>query len=176
MVTKSDLLLSFIYSCGRSKKNNEPIPSVTHLQEEIFLLFRSASFSDMMDSYHFEPRWYGPFSMDLSRDLTDFKSRGLISFDELRLTDKGFKIAASIWNSLDDFERQQICEVKAKYNHMSLPELIDTAYSMYPKFIKKSVIDKEAADKYFSDFLEENKISEEDVISAVNLAKKAMRH
>jgi len=28
-------------------------------------------------------------------------------------------------------------------------------------------------DKYFADFLEENDITEEDVVSAVNLAKKA---
>ncbi len=175
MVTKSDLLLSFIYAWGTSKKNNEPIPSVTHLQKEIFLLFRRIPFSNMKDIYNFEPLWHGPFSKDLSKDLTDFQLRGLISFDELRLTDKGLKAAASICNSLTDFERHQIFEVKARYNHMSLAELIDTVYSMYPKFTKKSALKKEVVDKYFSDFLRENNITEKDVISAVNLAKKAMR-
>ena len=175
MVSRSDLLLSFIYAWGRSKKNNEPVPSVTHLQKEIFLLCRRTPFADMKDIYHFEPLWYGPFSKELSGDLNDFQSRGVISFDELRLTSKGFKIAISIWNNLTDFEKQQIYDVKATFNYMSLPELLDTVYSRYPKFTKRSALKKEVVDKYFADFLKENEISEEDVVSAVNLAKKALR-
>lgn len=175
MVSRSDLLLSFIYAWGKSKKNNEPIPSVTHLQKEIFLLSRRTPFSEMKDIYHFEPLWYGPFSKELSGDLTDFQSRGIISFDELRLTNEGFRIASSVWNALSDFEKQQIFEVKANFNYMSLTELLETVYSRYPKFTKRSALKKEVVDKYFADFLQENDITEEDVVSAVNLAKKAMR-
>jgi uncharacterized protein YwgA len=105
-VSRSDLLLYFIYAWGNSRKNNESIPSVTHLQKEIFLLCRRTSFIAMKETYHFESLWYGPFSKELSGDLTGFQSRGLISFDELRLTNKGFKIAASVWNNLPDFEKQ----------------------------------------------------------------------
>ena len=175
MASRSDLLLSFIYAWGRSKKNNEPVPSVTHLQKEIFLLCRRTPFADMKDIYHFEPLWYGPFSKELSGDLNDFQSRGVISFDEPRLTSKGFKIAISVWNNLTDFEKQQIYDVKATFNYMSLPELLDTVYSRYPKFTKRSALKKEVVDKYFADFLKENEISEEDVVSAVNLAKKALK-
>ncbi len=175
MVSRSDLLLSFIYAWGKSKKNNEPIPSVTHLQNEIFLLCRRTPFADMKEVYHFEPLWYGPFSMDLSRDLTDFQSRGVISFDELRLTNEGFRMAASVWNSLTDFEKQQIFDVKATLNYMSLTELLDTVYSRYPKFTKRLALKREVVDKYFADFLRENEITEEEVVSAVNLAKKALR-
>ena len=175
MVSRSDLLLSFIYAWGKSKKNNEPIPSVTHLQKEIFLLCRRTPFSEMKDVYHFEPFWYGPFSKELSSDLTDFQSRGVISFDELRLTNEGFKIASSVWNNLTDFEKQQIFDVKINFNYMSLTELLDTVYSRYPKFTKRSALKKEVVDKYFADFLQENEITEEDVVSAVNLAKKALR-
>ena len=175
MVSRSDLLLSFIYAWGRSKKNNEPIPSVTHLQKEIFLLCRRTPFANMKDIYHFEPLWYGPFSKELSGDLTDFQSKEVISFDELSLTSEGFKIAASVWNNLTDFEKQQIFDVKATFNYMSLPELLDTVYSRYPKFTKRSALKREVVDKYFADFLQENGISEEDAVSAVNLAKKALR-
>ncbi len=175
MVSRSDLLLSFIYAWGKSKKNNEPIPSVTHLQKEIFLLCRRTPFAEMKDVYHFEPLWYGPFSKELSGDLTDFQARGVISFDELRLTNEGFKIAASVWNNLTDFEKKQIFEVKATFNYMSLTELLDTIYSRYPKFTKRSALKKEVVDKYFADFLQENEITEEDVVSAVNMAKKALR-
>jgi uncharacterized protein YwgA len=175
MVSRSDLLLSFIYAWGKSKKNNEPIPSVTHLQKEIFLLCRRTPFADMKDIYHFEPLWYGPFSKELSGDLTDFRLRGVISFDELRLTSEGFKIAASVWNDLTYDEKQQIFDVKDSFNYMSLTELLNTVYSMYPKFTKRSALKKEVVDKYFADFLQENEITEEDVVSAVNLAKKTLR-
>ncbi|MCL5954633.1 MAG: hypothetical protein M1507_00775 [Candidatus Thermoplasmatota archaeon] len=175
MVSRSDLLLSFVYAWGKSKKNNEPVPSVTHLQKEIFLLCRRTPFADTKNTYHFEPLWYGPFSKELSGDLTDFQSRGVISFDELRLTSEGFKIAASVWNDLTEFEKQQIFDVKATFNYMSLTELLDTVYSRYPRFTKRSALKNEVVDKYFTDFLQENEITEENVVSAVNLAKKALR-
>ena len=175
MVSRSDLLLSFIYAWGKSKKNNEPIPSVTHLQKEIFLLCRRSPFSDMKDIYHFEPLWYGPFSKELSGDFTAFQAEGIISFDELRLTSEGFKTAASVWNHLTEFQKHQIFDVKATFNYMSLRELLDTVYSMYPKFTKRSALKKEVVDKYFADFMRKNEITEEDVVSAVNIAKKALR-
>ena len=133
MVSRSDLLLSFIYAWGKSKKNNEPIPSVTHLQKEIFLLCRRTPFADMKDIYHFEPLWYGPFSKELSGDLIDFQSKGMIYFDELRLTSEGFKIAISVWNNLNELEKKQILDVKTTFNYMSLTELLETVYSRYPK-------------------------------------------
>ncbi|MFG1519172.1 MAG: hypothetical protein AAE977_01650 [Thermoplasmataceae archaeon] len=129
----------------------------------------------MKDVYHFEPLWYGPFSKELSGDLTDFQVRGVISFDELRLTSEGFKMASSVWKDLTDFEKQQIFDVKATFNYMSLTELLDAVYSRYPKFTKRSALKKEVVDKYFADFLQENEITEEDVVSAVNMAKKALR-
>jgi len=175
MVSRSDLLLSFMYAWGKSKKNNEPIPSVTHLQKEIFLLCRRTPFAEMKDAYHFEPLWYGPFSRELSGDITDFQARGVISFGELRLTSEGFKIASSVWNDLTDFEKQQIFDVKSTFNYMSLRELLDTVYSRYPKFTKRSALKKEIVDKYFADFLQENEITEEDVVSAVNMAKNVLR-
>ena len=175
MASRSDLLLSFMYAWGKSKKNNEPIPSATHLQKEIFLLCRRSPFIEKGDIYHFEPLWYGPFSRELSGDLTAFQSRGKISFDELRLTEEGFKTAASVWNNLTDFEKQQILDVKTTFNYLSLTDLLDTVYSRYPKFTKRSALKKEVVEKYFSDFLRENEIIEEDAVSAVNLAKKAMR-
>jgi hypothetical protein len=100
---------------------------------------------------------------------------GAISYDELRLTSEGFKIAASVWNDLTDFEKQQIFDIKDTFNYMSLTELLNTVYSRYPKFTKRSALKEEVVDKYFADFLQENEITEEDVVSAVNLAKKALR-
>ncbi|EQD42008.1 hypothetical protein B1A_15991 [mine drainage metagenome] len=46
---------------------------------------------------------------------------------------------------------------------------------MYPKFTKKSALKKEVVDQYFSGYLKENNLTEEDAVSAVILAKKIMR-
>lgn len=97
----------------------------------------------MKDICHFEPLWYGPFSRELSGDLNDLHSNALISFDELRLISEGFKIATSVWNTLTDFEKQRIIEVKATFNYMSLSDLLDTVYSRYPKFTKKSALKRD---------------------------------
>ena len=65
--------------------------------------------------------------------------------------------------------------IKRLISFNDLTKLIDTVYSMYPKFIKKSAIKENVVDKYFVYFLQENEITEEDIVSAVNLAKKALR-
>jgi hypothetical protein len=57
---------------------------------------------------------------------------------------------------------------------MSLRESLDTVYSRHLKFTKRSALKKVIVDKYFADFLQENEITEEDVVSAVDLAKKAL--
>ena len=48
-------------------------------------------------------------------------------------------------------------------------------YSRYPKFTKIPALKKEVVDKYFNDFLKKNEITEEGVVSAVNMAKRAWR-
>jgi len=44
MVSKSGLLLSFIYGRGKSKKNNKAIPSVRHLHKEFFFYAKEPHF------------------------------------------------------------------------------------------------------------------------------------
>lgn len=58
---------------------------------------------------------------------------------------------------------------------MSLIELLAPVYSRYPKFTNRSALTKEVVDTYFAKFLQENEITEEYVVSAVNLAKEALR-
>ncbi len=175
MSNKEEILLSFFYAWGKTKRNNEKIPSVTHLQKEIFLLFRRTPFSTEKDLFKFVPLWYGPFSIDLSQELTDLQNKGLIGYDELSLSKNGFKEASIAWNKLSDYEKKQIIDVKSAYNFFSTTDLIDHVYSMYPKFTKKSALKKEVIDQYFSGYLKENNLTEEDAVSAVILAKKIMR-
>ncbi|MHB1812160.1 MAG: hypothetical protein ACYCPR_07080 [Thermoplasmataceae archaeon] len=175
MSNKGEIILSFFYAWGKTKRNNEKIPSLTHLQKEIFLLSKRTPFSVRKDLFKFVPLWYGPFSIDLSQELTDLQNKGLIGYDELSLSKNGFREASIAWGKLSDDEKKQIIDVKATYNFFSTIELIDYVYSMYPKFTKKSALKKEVVDQYFSDYLKENNLTEEDAVSAVILAKKIMR-
>lgn len=175
MSNKGEIILSFFYAWGKTKRNNEKIPSLTHLQKEIFLLSRRTPFSVRKDLFKFVPLWYGPFSIDLSQELSDLQNNGLIGYDELSLSKNGFREASIAWGKLSDDEKKQIIDVKATYNFFSTIELIDYVYSMYPKFTKKSALKKEVVDQYFSDYLKENNLTEEDAVSAVILAKKIMR-
>ncbi len=175
MSNKGEIILSFFYAWGKTKRNNEKIPSLTHLQKEIFLLSKRTPFSVRKDLFKFVPLWYGPFSIDLSQELTDLQNKGLIGYDELSLSKNGFREASIAWGKLSDDEKKQIIDVKATYNFFSTIELIDYVYSIYPKFTKKSALKKEVVDQYFSDYLKENNLTEEDAVSAVILAKKIMR-
>ena len=140
MSNKGEIILSFFYAWGKTKRNNEKIPSLTHLQKEIFLLSKRTPFSVRKDLFKFVPLWYGPFSIDLSQELTDLQNKGLIGYDELSLSKIGFREASLAWGKLSDDEKKQIIDVKATYNFFSTIELIDYVYSMYPKFTKKSAL------------------------------------
>ena len=173
MDTGEDILLSFIYAWGKSKKNNESIPTKTHLQKEIFLLMRRSPFLEMKDMYKFIPLWYGPFSIELSKDISKLQEQNLITGDtyNIGLTPSGFKKASTIYNKLNSLEKEQIFEVKSKYNFMKLEDLLRKVYDMYPKFTTKSVLKKENVDLYFKQYLKNENISEDDIIEAVNIAK-----
>jgi len=58
---------------------------------------------------------------------------------------------------------------------MGSTKLLNKVYSMYQEFTRRSALKKYVVDKYFADFLKENEITEEDVISAVYLANKILR-
>lgn len=176
MADKEQILLSFFYAWGKTMRNNERIPSVTHLQKEIFLLSRRTPFSLRKDLFTFIPLWYGPFSMDLSQELTHLQNTELVKYDELSLTEKGFREASSAWRKLSEEEKNQITNVKTSFNFLSTGDLLEHVYSLYPKFTRKSALKSGVVDQYFSNFLKENDLTEEDAVSAVILAKKIMRN
>ena len=69
MENLNKILYLLIFSRGRSMKDNESVPTKTHLQKEIFLLQKRYPFDEKTEKYDFIPLYYGPFSKRLSMDL-----------------------------------------------------------------------------------------------------------
>ena len=55
MGSPSDLLYILLYARGKSMRDNEIVPTKTHLQKEIFLLEKRYLFSELKNKYQFIP-------------------------------------------------------------------------------------------------------------------------
>lgn len=163
------LILLFLYARGKTRRDNEYVPSNTYFQKEIFLLTRRQPFSEMKDALNFKPLWYGPFSKELAVELNNLESDSLVeTIQNISLTENGFKEASRLWSNLPDSQRIQIIELKEEFNRMPLNELLDYVYKMYKKFTKKSALLKENVDEYFDKFYKENELSDDYFVQAVN--------
>jgi len=60
--------------------------------------------------------------------------------DLFSLTTKGKEKAIDIWNNLSDFERENLIEIKRKFNNMNLNQLLRYVYNKYPEYSKESEI------------------------------------
>ncbi|MHB1440067.1 MAG: hypothetical protein ACYCSO_08775 [Cuniculiplasma sp.] len=61
---------------------------------------RRRPFSVRKDPFRFIPLWYGPFSIDLSRELTSLQNKGFVGYDQLSLYGDGFREASNAWHEL----------------------------------------------------------------------------
>lgn len=126
----------------------------TRFMKLLFLLrmkygFRKGSF------FKFEPWIYGPFSKDLTEDLSELEEQNLmlkkvlpLSEDEIgkekvlyeyTLTPQGERIASEILQNLSKREIETLKEL-AKFNRMKLKPLLKYIYRNYPKYITQSKI------------------------------------
>jgi len=58
------------------------------------------------------------------------------------LTEDGLKIGSVLWERLSQEEKLAITNIKEKYNHMSLHDLLKYTYSRYGEYTRKSKIRK----------------------------------
>lgn len=113
---------------------------------------------------------YGPFEEAGYKDIEALKQHGLIEekkppkkrldpdeeIDEglypekvdaiYRLTDRGEKFAQALMKSAQEKDPtilQKIEEIKSKYGHLPLRQLLKYIYTQYPEFAKESKIRKE---------------------------------
>jgi len=161
------LLLVFLYARGKTGRDNEPVPTLTHLHKEIFILTRKGIFKDVGSQLNFIPLYYGPFSPLLNDICDELLDSGDIRFErDIQLTPDGFKKAAQLYKNLNENERIEIIKTKEEFNRMKLDELLDHVYSLYPKFTTKSALKEGVVDEYFAKFCKENDITEDYVINS----------
>lgn len=68
------------------------------------------------------------------------------SVKRYQLTDEGFVIARLIWNGLTEQQKQDIFQLKMKWQERSLTELLHYVYKRYPKTTEKSKIREKILD------------------------------
>ncbi len=167
-----DVVLLLLYARGKTMKDNESVPSLTHLQKEMFLLQRILPYSQIEYRYEFAPLWYGPFSKELSIDVNSLQDDGLLTAEiGITLSPAGFRKASSLWHQIDDEHRTVVIQVKERFNRMSLEELLDYVYNHFPKLAKKSALKKEVVDEYFDTFWKENGLSDQYFVDAVRAVR-----
>ena len=165
---KMDLLKLFIYARGSSMRDNESIPSKTHLQKEMFLLLKETVFQKM-DGYKFVPHYYGPFSRELDSDLNELVVSGLVNDSAgFTLTPYGFKDANVLWNNLDQLHKTALSRIKERYSRLTSEKILDYVYEKYKKYTVKSAIIIDNLYSYFDSFALENDITINDLDSAFN--------
>ncbi len=162
------LLKLLIYARGSTMRDNEGIPSKTHIQKEMFLLLKETIFSKV-DGYKFVPHYYGPFSRELDSDLIELVAYGSVNdADGYTLTPDGFKEAQALWNSQDQPHKMALSRIKERYNRLTSEELLDYVYGKYKKYTVKSAVILENLYGYFDAFALENEITIDDLDSAFN--------
>jgi len=162
------LLKLLIYARGSTMRDNEGIPSKTHLQKEMFLLQKETIFSKV-DGYKFVPHYYGPFSRELDSDLIELVASGCVNDAEgYTLTPDGFKDAQALWNSQGQPHKMALLRIKERYNRLTSEGLLDYVYGKYKKYTVKSAVILENLYSYFDAFALENEITIDDLDSAFN--------
>ena len=165
---KSDLIFLLLYARGKSRRDNEAVPTATHLQKEMFLLMRRSPFPEYKERYEFKPLWYGPFSRELSLDLNTLVNEGHVNRKgSISLTSNGFKIASRIWQITNNDGRMTAISIKEQFNRMTLDDILDYVYSHYPKQAMRSALNRNVVDDYFEDFWNTNDLSDEYFVNAV---------
>jgi len=94
--------------------------------------------------YVFEPYLYGPFSMDIYRDLEHLTGLGYAVLDlrsgrSWAITQPGRALAASVSNNLPAGLRNYIRRVRTFVSSTSFRDLLNAVYERYPHFATKSV-------------------------------------
>ena len=175
MGSPSDLLYILLYARGKSMRDNEIVPTKTHLQKEIFLLEKRYLFSELKNKYQFIPLYYGSFSKDLAIDLNTGTETGFISSGNgISLTPLGFKHASSIWSSLSAEYKQTVIQIKEEFNRMTSEQIINYVYEHHPKFAKKSALVKDVVDDYFNQFWSENELSDSYFVEIVRKSRESI--
>ena len=157
-----ELFITLLYS-----NNKEKIEGVTRLIKMMFLLVKEGGFSQFEKELDFESYHFGPWSADVYLDYPKtLEEVGVIKIEEkesieldvdeiyssdvvelregkikvFSLTQQGEKVGKVFFERLTEEEKRRIEEIKKKWNHASLNDLLNYVYFNYVKYTDRSKI------------------------------------
>ena len=146
-------ILTLLRSEDIKGKKYTPIPGMTHLVKELFVIQKTDLGANLLSELKFEPDNYGPFDETIFAALDGLKDAEYVDFNssstsyiKISLTEKGKESSDMFWNRLKDDIKSQFKYVKINYNHLSSEKLLERIYSAYPEMTVNSI--SKVAKKY----------------------------
>ena len=125
---------------------DRPIPSILHLEKEIFIL---SNFNPKIKEFiHFEKHYEGPYSQEI-KELVEcplyFSSAWEIENGEIKITEKGKELFKKLVQQFKDDPKfirmlEAIKIIRKLYDKLSREELLLLIYITYPEYREKSKI------------------------------------
>lgn len=142
---RSDWLLVLLHLPGHIDQENEPMDRL-RIIKTLFLLGREIK--DPPNFYNFSAYLYGPFSLDIYRDLDELLVGGYVrqevtlpmNWSRYRLTTRGIEEAQKIQQEIQPSVIEKMEEIKRLVMGLSFLSLLKHVYSKYPEYAKDSVI------------------------------------
>jgi uncharacterized protein YwgA len=129
--------------------DKQPIPSILHLEKEIFIL---SNFNNVIKNFfNFQKHYYGPFSQELKESIEEpqyFSDAWTVEGNKIEITEKGKQIFQKL---LDEYRGNKkfsevleaIKLVRRMYEKLSREELLFLVYITYPEYrIKSQIFDE----------------------------------
>jgi uncharacterized protein len=121
--------------------------SPLQLQKALFLIGKNISPRIGSDFYDFKPYNYGPFSLDIYKDIESLISDGDCkahsktgqSWTEFHITEQGRKKAEALYAQLPQRDLEYVRELVSWINKLTFKQLLGYIYKNYPEFATKSI-------------------------------------
>lgn len=116
-----------------------------HLQKTLFLINRQADELEINEVYEFKPYDYGPFSVDIYRDVDQLVDDGMVAIGyqdrvrRYRLTEAGRARADQLREHLSPPQRDFTERVVGWASTLTFRQLVQAIYQEFPEYRANSI-------------------------------------
>jgi hypothetical protein len=139
-LTAEDAILLLLAANGSGKSDS--IVGLTRLNKELFLLEKEGA---VKVGVQFEPKYYGPYSREISEAVERLRQGLFVSVAVLEtyystsveiysLTPRGRIRAGRLYETLSPRVKEAVNMIKSKYNTRKLESLLDYVHTTYPQY------------------------------------------
>lgn len=167
--TAMDILLVLLYARGKKLRETiagiTKLEKLVFLLAKETILGKLVD-----QDFSYEPYHFGPYSVEVLDNIEALKELGLVkavaaparsyveesdryqvdadsnaveqagNMETFELTDDGIKVAETLFNSMDQQQREEIERVKSRFNSLDLRQLLRYVYKKYPESTTESKI------------------------------------